>query len=189
MNDRIAVPLEGTPSVCTLPNGNRLETHLAIARGYEIADRSKLGGTVPSAVKRKTDISDRIAYLEAIEALPEARSRPAAAAELWSKHTAATMPIERAASFLRGLPAETKPAVATKSKLSAEDIARFKRKTELRIVGLTMKAERGGNHAARVEARQLQEALGIRERTKCGFADAFSAAGLDARATITSILR
>ena len=189
MNDRIAVPLEGFPSLCTLPNGNRLETEKAIARGYTIADRTKLGNAVPTAPKKKTNISTRIAYLEAIEALPEAQSRPAAAAVIWSSHTMESMPPDRAASFLRGLPTETKPTSATRSRLSAEDIARFKRKTELRICGLEMRADKGGNHDARVEARRLSEALGVRERTGCSFADAFSAAGLDARETITSILR
>ena len=189
MNDRVAVPLEGFPSVCTLPNGNRLETALAIKRGFAIADRSKLGNTVATAVKPKTDISARIAYLTAIEALPEAASRPAAAAVIWSKYTMETMPPERAASFLRGLPTETKPVASAPSRLTATDIAVFKRKVELRIVGLNMKADAGNNQPARVEARRLSEALATRERTGCSFGSAFTAAGLPARETIEKILR
>ena len=189
MNDRVAVPLEGFPSVCTLPNGSRLETALAIKRGYSIADRTKLGNTVPTVAKANTALSVRIAYLTAIEALPEAASRPAAAAEIWSKHTMESMPPSRAASFLRGLPEETKPVVAAPSRLTANDIAVFKRKVELRIVGLHMKADAGNNQPARVEARRLSEALATRERTGCSFGSAFTAAGLPARETIEQILR
>jgi hypothetical protein len=189
----------GTLSKVKLPDGALVNPERAKALGFQVEDygdfverqkRERMRNVSASTqVESVSPMAARIAYLTAIEALPEATSRPAAASDLWSKYTAETMPVERAASFLRGLPEETKPVAATTSRLSASDIAIFQRKTELRITGLNMNADKNGDHAKRAEARKLSSALDMHARSDCSFGAAFTAVGLDARATITSILR
>jgi hypothetical protein len=146
-------------------------------------------GLANSLAPVKTKASAMIAYAQAIEDLPEAKSRPAAAAEIWSAQTAETMPVERAASFLRGLPPETAPvAVAVQSAVDPKKMAKFQRHVELRVLGLTMKAERG-DLGARKEASKLSWALRVRSETGCAFGEAFASVGLDARSTIETIMK
>ncbi|MEH2476193.1 hypothetical protein V1281_002637 [Nitrobacteraceae bacterium AZCC 2161] len=183
-----------------LPDGTFVNISEVASRGFVLegwgeydyrraSERNSRKVAIPTEEKTKTRASALIAYATAIEALPEAKARPAAASEIWASQTAQTMPVERAAAFLRGLPVETAPIAkaATTSTLTAQDNAMFKRKMELRINGLNMKADRG-NPAARNEATKLGWAMRTRETTGCSFADAIQGAGLDARATITSIL-
>jgi hypothetical protein len=182
-----------------LPDGHIVDINEVGARGfvleswgdYDARRRVERATGKPAASKPvETKASALLEYTQAIEALPEARSRPAAASEIWAKHTVQTMPVERAAAFLRGMPEETAPVAkaAATSTLTAQDNAMFKRKLEIRIVGLNMKADRGNNPAARNEATKLGWAMRTRETTGCSFAEAITGAGLDARATITSIL-
>ena len=184
-----------------LPDGTFVNISEVAPRGFVLegwgeydvrraSERKSRKAAVPSEEPTKTRASALIAYATEIEALPEAKDRPAAAAEIWASHTAQTMPVERAAAFLRGLPVEAAPvpAVVANSPLSAADNAMFKRKIEIRIGGLNAKADRGNNPAARNEATKLGWALRTRDATGCSFGEALTGAGLDARATISSIL-
>lgn len=191
-----------------LPDGREVNVDRAKGLGFTIESFDDHGARVradrkaQAAAKARGDAEDSrpvppqskeealIAYAQQIVALPEAKSRPAAAREIWAKQTMQTMPVERAAAFLRGLPAETAPVaqVAATSTLTAQDNARFKRLLEIRINGLNMKADRGNNPAARNEAKTLAWSLRTYEAGGCSFAEAFSSNGLDARATISSIL-
>ena len=192
MTIKIAVPLADTPSVCTLPNGSRMATARAKNLGYQIADRAALEAAATTATEtpRSGTMKAKLAYATAIEALPEARNRPSAAAGLWSSHTVETMPLEKAASFLRGLPEEDAPLpkVAAQSPIDPQLMHRFRRKLDLRIMGLNMKADQGGDPKARDTARRMSQAISIRDRTGCSFGEAFTNVGLPARETISSLL-
>jgi hypothetical protein len=155
----------------------------------QVAGQAYDDGLAASPAPAKTKASAMIAYAQAIEELPEAKTRPAAASEIWSKQTAQTMPIERAASFLRGLPEETAPvAPIAQSAVDPKTLAKFQRLAELQVLGLTMKAERG-DLGARKEASKLSWALRVRSETGCAFGEAFASVGLDARATIETIMK
>jgi hypothetical protein len=191
-----------------LPDGREVNVARARALGFTIESfdshntRVRADRKAQAAATARGDAEDSrpatpltkgqalIAYAQQIEALPEAKSRPAAASEIWAKQTVQSMPVERAAAFLRGLPVETAPVAkaATTSTLTAQDNARFKRLLEIRINGLNVKADRGNNPAARNEAKKLAWSLRTYEANGCSFAEAFSSNGLDARATISSIL-
>lgn len=191
MTFKIAVPLDNIPTVCTLPDGSRMNTARAKNLGYQIADRASLEASVHAgqAPKNRT-MAKRLEYVKAIEALPEARNRPSAASGIWANHTLETMPLDRAASFLRGMPEEAAPLpkAAPSEGPSPELMHRFRRKLELRIMGLNMRADNGNNPKARDTARRMQEAVNIRDRTGCSFGEAFTNVGLPARETISSIL-
>jgi hypothetical protein len=156
----------------------------------QIAGDAYDDGLAKSPAPVKTKASAMIAYAQAIEELPEAKTRRAAASELWSKHTVETMPLERAASFLRGLPPEENAPVVTAahSAVDPKKLAKFQRLAELQVLGLTVKAERG-DLGARKEASKLSWALRVRSETGCAFGEAFASVGLDARATVETIMK
>jgi hypothetical protein len=186
-----------------LPDGKLVEISEVSARGYVLESydayderrrvergHKAMPVAAVAADPAKTKAAALIAYASAIEALPEAQSRPAAASAIWANQTAETMPVERAAAFLRGLPAESAPTApaAPASDVSPQDNARFQRLMEIRIMGLNMKADAGGGSALRQEAMKMGWAIRTRATTGCSFADAIKGAGLDARATIKQIL-
>ena len=180
------------PSISTTEGGRRMTTERARNMGYTIVDAggNAVAKTAAPAAPKDARMSARIAYAKAIEDLPEARNRPSAASGIWANHTIESMPVDRAASFLRGLPEESAPEPKA-AKVEAPDAAlmqRFRRKLELRIMGLNMRADRGGEPQARDTARKMQEAISIRDRTGCSFGEAFTNVGLPARETISSIL-
>ena len=125
-----------------------------------------------------------------IAALPEAGSRPAAAAALGAAYNHDTLSLTAAASLLRGLPIETLQDTITMSAqhtLTAADYSNFQRKAELRCAGLTQSGNYG-NKAARDEANRIRTGLHIVATTGVSYGAAFAAVGLDARATISKIL-
>jgi hypothetical protein len=101
--EKLAVPLEGTPSVVVLNNGDRMKRHAAIAAGYKI--HGEPDATAPEDANAAT-LKAHKAWRSSVLALPEARERESAAVELVTTQTAETMPVSSARAFLRGLPTE-----------------------------------------------------------------------------------
>jgi hypothetical protein len=101
--EKIAVPLEGTPSVVLLNNGERMKRHTAIAAGYKIAGEPDAVATDNANAALK---DQHKAWRGAVLALPEARYRESAAVEIVTTQTADTMTVANARAFLRGLPTE-----------------------------------------------------------------------------------
>lgn len=124
--EKLAVPLDFAPSIVALNNGDRMTLKEAKAKGYKIYGEPD--ATAPdneTAAKRTAHVSWRGAVL----ALPEARDREAAAAEIVNTHTADTMSVANARAFLRGLPTEQheeQPSVTTHN-----DDPRAARKAEI----------------------------------------------------------
>ncbi|OYX79422.1 MAG: hypothetical protein B7Y77_01885 [Bradyrhizobium sp. 35-63-5] len=130
--------------------------------------------------------------MASVLALPEAAKRPAAAAKLGASCNEDNMPMAQAQAFLRGLPEETAPVAPMQTAASAvaqADMQLFRRKAELRASMLAFNASKGyGTDAAR-DAAKLSVALRIFDETGVTLGEALSAAGLDARATVESILK
>jgi hypothetical protein len=198
----------GATNRVVLPDGREVSPNRATALGYTIESLNDQIERNTAARKARFAVTQRageayddagakpaqtkgqalIAYAQAIEDLPEAKSRPAAASEIWSKRTVQSMPVERAAAFLRGLPEEAAPVAKVASTvIDPKALAMFQRKCEIRILGLNMRADRG-EHSARGEAQKLSWALRVRNETGCSYGEAFTGAGLDARATIDAIM-
>src|SRR5258708_2762371 len=101
--EKIAVPLEGTPSVVLLNNGERMKRPAAIAAGYKI--HGEPDATAQDDGNAAT-LKAHKAWRSSVLALPEARERESAAVEIVTTHTADTMSVASARAFLRGLPTE-----------------------------------------------------------------------------------
>jgi hypothetical protein len=103
--------------------------------------------------------AEREAYAMAIMSLPEAEDRPYTARRLAMAHNAQSMPIAKAAMFLRGLPAEPAEQPSTLTK-KADQMAEktLMRKVEIRLAALSFNADRG-NDAARKEANAIRYAM------------------------------
>jgi hypothetical protein len=101
--EKIAVPLEGVPSVVLLNNGERMTRKAAIAAGYKIYGEPD--ATAPDDGNAAT-LKAHKAWRSSVLALPEARDRESAAVEIVTTHTADTMTVANARAFLRGLPTE-----------------------------------------------------------------------------------
>jgi hypothetical protein len=101
--EKIAVPLEGMPSVVVLNNGDRMKRSTAKAQGWKIygePDATALDDANAATLKAHK------AWRSSVLALPEARERESAAVEIVTTHTADTMSVASARAFLRGLPTE-----------------------------------------------------------------------------------
>jgi hypothetical protein len=102
--EKLAVPLEGLPSVVVLDNGDRMKRTTAKAQGYKIFGE-------PDAIAPDSEIASqqaaRATWRSAVLLLPEARDREAAANEIVDNYTQHTMSVANARAFLRGLPVET----------------------------------------------------------------------------------
>jgi hypothetical protein len=108
--EKIAVPLEGTPSVVLLNNGERMKRQAAIAAGY------KIHGEPDAAAQddgNAATLKAHKAWRSSVLALPEARERESAATEIVNTHTEHTMSVITAREFLRGLPTETTEETTT----------------------------------------------------------------------------
>jgi hypothetical protein len=101
--EKIAVPLEGMPSVVVLDNGDRMKRSTAKAQGYKIVGEPD--ATAPDDANAAT-LKAHKAWRSSVLALPEARERESAAVEIVTTQTADTMTVANARSFLRGLPVE-----------------------------------------------------------------------------------
>lgn len=183
MKEKTVYTLSGIPSVVQFGDGTRMPTKRAIAEGYKVFEfgtNRELSGEQPNTQT----------YAEKLAALPEAKARPAAAARLAELSTEKTMPLERAASMLRGLPEEklaATPKVVQSNVRTAADTAVVRRKTEIRVAALSQSAA-NGSHAAADEARKLRYALDIQSQTGCRMGDAFNSVGLNGTETLRSIL-
>jgi hypothetical protein len=110
IREKLAVPLEGAPSVVVLDNGERMKRTTAKASGYKIFGEAD--ATAPDTEIGRQH-AERATWRSAVLLLPEARERQAAAAEIVDNHTQHTMPVASARAFLRGLPTEQTQEVAT----------------------------------------------------------------------------
>lgn len=174
--------------MCVLPDGSRQTIGQAESWGFTIVSPSAVASAPPTIAANLYAAPPT--YLQTIAAMPEAASRPAAAAALGNAHDINTLSLTAAASLLRGLPIETSQDTNTMSDqhtLTAADYSNFQRKAELRCAGLTQSGYHG-NEAARGEAKRIRSALHIVATTGVSYGAAFTAVGLDARATITAIL-
>ena len=188
----IAVQDSVDPSISTTEGGRRMTTERARNMGYTIVDASgaavsKAKAAPAAETPRSGIMKAKIAYAQQIEALPEARNRPSAAAGLWSSHTIESMPLAKAASFLRGLPLESapEPKVAAQSPIDPQLMAKFRRRLDVHVGGLRVRSDQ----ASRDKAQKIQQAISIRDRTGCSFGEAFTNVGLPARDLISYILK
>lgn len=108
--EKLAVPLEGIPSVVVLDNGDRMKRTTAKAQGYKIFGEPD--ATAPDDANAAT-LKAHKAWRSSVLALPEARERESAAVEIVMTQTADTMPVANARAFLRGLPTETTEETTT----------------------------------------------------------------------------
>jgi hypothetical protein len=102
--EKIAVPLEGTPSVVVLNTGDHMKRSTAKAQGWKIYGEPE--EAVPDTVIAAKSAA-HASWRGAVLALPEARERESAATEIVNTHTEHTMSVLNARAFLRGLPTET----------------------------------------------------------------------------------
>lgn len=101
--EKLAVPLEGTPSVVLLDNGERMRRSTAKAQGWKIYGEPD--ATAPNNANAALKDQHK-AWRSSVLALPEARDRESAAVEIVTTQTADTMTVANARAFLRGLPTE-----------------------------------------------------------------------------------
>jgi hypothetical protein len=101
--EKLAVPLEGTPSIVLLNNGERMTRKDALAKGYTI--HGEADANTPDTGNSAT-LKAHNAWRSSVLCLPEARSRESAAVEIVTSQTKDTMSVESARAFLRGLPTE-----------------------------------------------------------------------------------
>lgn len=99
---KTALPLDGTPSVVLLSNGERMKRNRAETLGYTIIGSTRnTEGTAPN-----TALDAFNTWKSQVSHLPEAQERPAALAELLSTHNHTSLDVGKARAFLRGLPIE-----------------------------------------------------------------------------------
>jgi hypothetical protein len=101
--EKIAVSLEGTPSIVVLNNGDRMKRSTAKAQGWKIYGEPD--ATAPADANAVIKDQHK-AWRTSVLALPEARERESAAVEIVMTQTADTMSVANARAFLRGLPTE-----------------------------------------------------------------------------------
>lgn len=138
------------------------------------------------AAKAEAKERERSDYIGSILALPEAQSRPIAAAKLASLYSEKSMPVAKAAIFLRSLPTEdgarvtineTEPSMS--NALPAHtDAATFKRKIELRFAAMAQRADHG-DLGAKSEAKRLGYAVKLINTTNMNPIAALQSAGVE----------
>jgi hypothetical protein len=101
--EKIAVPLEGVPSIVLLNNGERMTRKDALAKGWKIHGDPEV--STPGSENAEI-LKAHKAWRTSVLALPEARDRESAAVEIVMTQTANTMSVASARAFLRGLPTE-----------------------------------------------------------------------------------
>lgn len=123
--NKTALPLEGTPSIVLLSNGERMKRARAEALGYTIVGSTpKTESAAPNpALEAFNTWKSRVSYL------PEAQERPAALAELLSTHNQTTLDVSKARAFLRGLPIEQ--TETTEETMTTNDDLRAARRAEI----------------------------------------------------------
>ncbi|MGY3589016.1 hypothetical protein ACVIGB_002029 [Bradyrhizobium sp. USDA 4341] len=116
MKEKIAIPLDGVPSIVLLDNGSRMTSVKAVAAGYRIVDAS----AIKSAEAANVVVDAVSRWRLAIECLPEATERAAATAELLASRNPETLTVEQARAFLRGLPLETEHTEQTEDTMTTD---------------------------------------------------------------------
>lgn len=194
-----AKPNASLPGMYDLPDGRTVDADTAWAEGHVVYGGSldgkpvrhrpgwepeatwrRRGGPHAGAPYSREDLAHRaqLAYADEILALPEAAARPSAARKIVMAYTAGTMPPERAAGFLRGLPLEVaadgRPAAPPPPRVEAE---RFRRAVELRVIALGQRDPVDGG--ARREAKLLRFALGATARDPGALAAKLDELGID----------
>ena len=104
-------------------------------------------------------------YAATIATLDEATARPKAAARTAELHTANSLPVHRAKALLASLPTEqteTKERPTMTTNIDAEKIVT--RRVEIRVAALSTRAAQG-DARARAEAKRLNQALSIKQRS------------------------
>ena len=208
MKEKTAIPLEGTPSIVLLNNGERMKRQAAIAAGYKI--HGEPDAAAPDDGNAAT-LKAHQAWRSSVLALPEARDRESAAVEIVTTQTADTMSVANARAFLRGLPTERtedQPTVTTnnpdpraarlaeiKSGMSA-----FNRNNGLtakattsaapslagidpvklkRLAEIRLNAVESGQAGDYAEGKNLRYALQVHSQTGMPLANVFSQLGVD----------
>jgi hypothetical protein len=108
--EKLAVPLDFMPHIVALNNGERMMRKEAKEKGYKIYGEPD--ATAPES-ETAAKLTAHRSWRGAVLALPEARDREAAAAEIVNTHTEHTMSVIQARAFLRGLPTETTEETTT----------------------------------------------------------------------------
>jgi hypothetical protein len=122
---KTALPLDGTPSVVLLSNGERMKRERAEALGYTIIGSTRnTEGTTPN-----TALDAFNTWKSQVSHLPEAQERPAALAELLSTHNHTSLDVSKARAFLRGLPIEQ--AETAEETMTINDDPRAARRAEI----------------------------------------------------------
>jgi len=153
--EKIAVPLEGTPSVVLLNNGERMKRQTAIAAGYKI--HGEPDATAPDDANAAT-LKAHKAWRSSVLALPEARDRESAAVEIVMSQTADTLSVANARAFLRGLPTET----TEETNMTTNDTdPRAARLAEIQSGMTAFNKGRGYKSAPNVALRPVQERTDI----------------------------
>lgn len=160
---KLALILSDDPTTCMLPTGRRESVSFARTCGYVPKTQAELDmiesvaaekaakswGKIEDATFVRNDLAQLRGELYRLQvfSLPEAKERPRSAAMIIGAHNAKSMPVEKAALFLRNLPIEGKPTAAKPAGLSlrerteaaladAQARAKFDRRAEDRAVSL-----------------------------------------------------
>jgi hypothetical protein len=153
--EKTAVPLEGTPSIVLLNNGERMKRHAAIAAGYKI--HGEPDAIAPDDVNAAT-LKAHKAWRSSVLALPEARERESAAVEIVMTQTAETMPVANARAFLRGLPTETTEETTTMTTDTNANPERAERLAQISANAKAFNKGRGYGEATNAPASQSRSA-------------------------------
>ena len=156
--DKLAMPDPAYPSIVTLADGTRMKRAAAKAQGYKIVgepDATAPGDSNAAVMKAHND------WRCSVLALPDARDREAAAAEIVNNHTEHTMPVANARAFLRGLPTEQSQEETNTMTTNAD--ANSERTERLAQIQSGMKAFNKGRGYSEPRVRSAQAAPSLSE--------------------------
>lgn len=191
-NGQYAIRMPGAQSVVVLPDGRQVSFYEAMKAGYEITDARHMAlrlGYIEGALNQTaaeieqnlsaaTRTQKGMAFAAAIMNLPEAQERPNAAAMVATSY-ADTWSIERAQSFLRGLPREMAndagTASAERPQVYAFDTAKLRRKVELRAAALATHT----SEESRREMKDLRYAFSLVDMGGMSIVSALETVGID----------
>ena len=174
---KLAVQSPKYAAMVKLSNGMTITREKALASGYTIAKDDADAASIRATAGDLSGAGN--AYLDKLLALPEGRDRPLAATRIAAQHTAATMPLTKAALFLSGLPIEAaEPEEAPLKQYPKAADALMKRKVELHLFSLDRRA-RQGDRDARADAMKIRYGLDICATSTLQCAYALKAAGVD----------
>lgn len=155
--------MSARPGFCLTEGGALLSVEAAREKGYHVVE--------PAA---KVDPQE--AYRAAVMALPEAKTRPRAAARIADLHNERSMPIGRVSTFMRSLPEELIDAEtgAPVPKAAPIDERQLRRRCELKLAGLAASSARMSE-----EYKQISFALSSAERLNLRISRMLTSMGVD----------